>query len=362
MSHPVAIGVALVGWGYAGATLHAPLIAATSGLKLVAVASSRHAGPPASLTPALAAALSACVWLPDVASVLALPEVQLVVLATPNETHFPLAQMALAAGKHVLIDKPFALTLAQADALIAQAQATQRLLTVFHNRRWDSDFIELQQVLAEGRLGRVTHVESHLDRFRPQVRVRWRESAQPGAGLWFDLGPHLLDQALQLFGAPDSIQLHTQRQRDGALCDDWFHALLRYPRHCMILHASVLAAQPAPRWTVHGTHGSYLRQQGDGQEEALKAGRQPALDARWGQGDAPGALTLAQPDGALAAPEPLTDGAGDWRHFYAVVCAALAGLLRRHRGRRHATRQRRAHTGVKMAPIARAVGQRRRRS
>jgi len=324
MPNPAAIGVALVGWGYAASTIHAPLIAATEGLELVGVVSSRHASEPSSLAPALRQALLGCVWFPDVASMLRQPKVQLVVLATPNDTHFPLAQEALAAGKHVVIDKPFALTLAQADALIAQAQTTRRLLTVFHNRRWDSDFLELKQLLADSRLGRVTHVESRFERFRPQVRLRWRESAQAGAGLWYDLGPHLLDQALQLFGEPESIQLHTQHQREGALSDDWFHALLRYPRHCMVLQASMLAAYPGPRWTVHGTQGSYLRPHGDSQEEALKAGRWPASDAYWGQGDAPGGLTLVQPDGVL---HQQTPGAstGDWRQFYTQLASALSG-------------------------------------
>jgi predicted dehydrogenase len=245
-----ALRVGLIGYGYAGKTFHAPLIAAVPGLQLAAVASRDaakvHADWPG--TEVLA----------DPQALLQRANLDLVVIATPNDSHYPLARAALAAGRHVVVDKPFTLTLAEARELQALAAQRGRLLSVFHNRRWDGDFLTLRALLAAGTLGRVVHLESRFDRFRPQVRQRWRESAQAGAGLWCDLGPHLLDQALQVFGPPRGIVLDQAALRDGAQADDWFLAQLRYDGLRVTLHASALAAAPGPRFTVHGTHGSWV--------------------------------------------------------------------------------------------------------
>lgn len=130
------------------------------------------------------------------------PNIDLIVIPTPNDTHFPLAKAALEAGKHVIVDKPFTVTLSQARELDALAKSFGRVLSVFHNRRWDSDFLTVKALLNEGTLGEILFFESHFDRFRPQVRNRWREQAGPGSGIWYDLAPHLLDQAVNLFGLP----------------------------------------------------------------------------------------------------------------------------------------------------------------
>ena len=191
------IRTALIGFGFVGKTFHAPLIRSVPGLKL-SVVSSRHPEK---------------VWedLPGV-QVMADPEeaathadVDLVVIASPNETHVPLATAALSAGKHVIVDKPFTITLAEARRLGELSRAKQRLLSVFQNRRWDSEFLGARAIIEERRLGEVLHFESHIDRFRSEVRQRWREVAGPGAGLWYDLGPHLVDQTLQLFGLPKNV-------------------------------------------------------------------------------------------------------------------------------------------------------------
>lgn len=309
--------VILVGMGYAASTFHAPLIQAVPGLALAAVVSSQpakvHARWPGMPVYAnLAQALQHC-------------DAELVVLATPNDTHHPLAAQALAAARHVVVDKPFTLTWAQADDLLGRATAAGRVLSVFHNRRWDSDFLALQGVLAQGRLGRWTHIESHFDRFRPQVRPRWRESAQPGGGLWYDLGPHLLDQALCLLGAPDSIWLDTAQQRDAARTDDWFHAVLAYGERRVLLHASTLAARQGPRWLVHGTQGSYETWGLDGQEEALKAGHPPGAPD-WGRQTQPGTLTWLQ--GEDWHTKTLPSPTGDYKRFYAGLRDALHDPLR----------------------------------
>jgi predicted dehydrogenase len=232
------INIALIGYGFVGKTFHAPLIRSVPGLNLAFVASRDEEKVKRDL--------------PDV-TVIASPEaavqhpdVDLVVIASPNATHAPLARLALNAGKHVVVDKPFTLDMQEARELIALAQEKQRLLSVFHNRRWDSDYLGIRQVIEQGTIGTVKHFESHFDRFRPEVRVRWREQNVPGSGLWFDLGPHLIDQALQLFGLPQSVQGNIATLRDGAEINDWAHVVLNYPAHKAILHCSMLVAG-APR-------------------------------------------------------------------------------------------------------------------
>jgi predicted dehydrogenase len=317
------LNVALIGFGYAGQTLHAPLIRATPGLQLRAVVSSDAAKVQAALGPEVQV-------LDSVQALLDGADVDLVVIATPNELHHPQAAAALRAGCHVVIDKPFALDAAQALELVQLARQQGRLLSVFHNRRWDSDFLTLRQVLDEGRVGRPVELVSSFDRYRPQVRQRWREGAGPGAGLWLDLGPHLLDQALQLFGWPASISLDLASLRDGALADDWFEARLRWDSGAqaglrMRLHASTLAALPAPRFILHGDGGSFSVDGLDPQEARLKAAPEPQqiAAAGWGQ-DARQARSYR--DDATTTPVtllPLLDGA--YPQYYADLREALLG-------------------------------------
>jgi scyllo-inositol 2-dehydrogenase (NADP+) len=203
--------------------------------------------------------------------------VDLVVIATPNESHHPIARQCLSAGRHVVIDKPFATTAAEAGDLIRLAQSERRVLSVYHNRRYVGDFVTLQRLLADGALGRVAAFESHFDRFRPELRPgAWREQALPGSGVWFDLGPHLLDQALVLFGTPQAIAADIRTERTGAQADDAFDVTLHYPAMRALLRASLLSAAPGPTFVVHGTGGSFVKLGADPQEAALRAGRTPA--------------------------------------------------------------------------------------
>jgi predicted dehydrogenase len=313
---PLAVG--LVGYGYAGKTFHAPLIAAVPDLRLAAVASSDAAKVHADW-PGVAVHASA-------AELVARDDLDLVVIATPNDTHYPLARAALLAGRHVVVDKPFTVALADARELVELARRRERVLSVFHNRRWDGDFLTLRRLLADGGLGRVVEMNSRHDRFRPEVRRRWRESAGAGAGLWFDLGPHLVDQALQLFGRPRAITLALDRVRDGALADDWFHAHLRYERLHVHLHAGMLVAAAAPRFAVHGTLGSFVKQGLDAQEDALKAGVRPAWPPQPGWGVDPGRALRVTPAGAGAAvTQPVAMLPGAHQAYYAGVAAAVRG-------------------------------------
>ena len=308
--------VGLIGYGYAGKTFHAPLISAVPDLHLVAVASSDAAKVHAD-------------W-PDVAvhaspaELIARADLDLVVIATPNDSHHPLARAALMAGCNVVIDKPFTVALADARELVALAHKRRLVLSVFHNRRWDGDFLTLRRLVGEGALGRVVEMDSRHDRFRPEVRPRWRESAGPGAGLWFDLGPHLVDQALALFGHPLGITLARDRKRDGALADDWFHAHLRYDRLHVHLHAGMLVADSAPRFAVHGTQGSFVKRGLDTQEDALKAGVRPTWPPQldWGIDPGPAERVTRAADGSAAsAPVALQPGAH--QAYFAAVAAAI---------------------------------------
>jgi len=306
------LNVALVGYGYVGKTFHAPLIAATPGLVLSMVVSSDPGKVIADLPDARVVA--------ELDSALADPAIDLVVIATPNALHAPQALAALAAGKAVVVDKPFALTAAEARTMADAAARTGKLLTVFHNRRWDSDFLTLRRLIAEGTLGEIVQYESHFDRFRPVVRDRWRERAGPGAGAWMDLGPHLLDQALVLFGQPLAVSADIAVQRQGAGADDYFHVTLRYPTLRVILHGSLLTAASDLRLAVHGTAGSFVKHGLDPQEAQLKAGMVPGAPG-YGRDDRPGVLTTVENDvqvRADVAPEP-----ADYRAFYAGVREAI---------------------------------------
>ncbi|GAB4217465.1 MAG: oxidoreductase [Rhodoferax sp.] len=318
------LGVALVGYGSAARVFHAPLIAGVPGLALRCVCSTRAAQVHADWSGVRVVAQPEAVWSD--------PSIDLVVLATPNATHYPLALAALQAGKHVLVDKPCTVTLAQTEHLLAVAQAQGRVLTVFQNRRYDSDFLTLQQVLARGSLGRVVQVDSHFDRYRPEVPQRWREQPGPGSGLWFDLGPHLLDQALLLWGEPEDMTLDLACVRVGAQVDDWFHAVLRYTHAGaplrVLLHASTLVCEPGPRWAVHGTQGSFTQWGLDAQEQALKAGARPLLGApgEWGQPEQPAQLVCQQTLPGMAQPVTVRQSLavpGNYLQFYANLRDAI---------------------------------------
>ncbi|APP81884.1 oxidoreductase [Xanthomonas hortorum] len=312
---PKPFNLAVVGYGYVGRTFHAPLIASTPGLQLHSVVSSKPQQAQADF-PDVAV-------LADLETALADPALDAVVLATPNQTHAPFALQALAAGKHVLVDKPFALDAAQAREVVDAAAAAGRIVSVFQNRRWDADFLTVRRLIDEGQLGEVVEFHSHFDRYRPQVRDRWRESDIPGAGLWYDLGPHLLDQALQLFGTPQAISADLQRQRSQARSDDYFHVTLRYPRLRVILHAGSLVADSSLRFAVHGTRGSYLKHGLDTQEDQLRAGRRPGT-AGWGVDPLPGTVTRVDEEGRVHTHQPDTLP-GDYRNCYAAFRDALAG-------------------------------------
>ncbi|WP_353205668.1 oxidoreductase [Sphingomonas sp.] len=304
------IRVGLIGYGLAGASFHAPLIGAVPGLRLTSVVTSRGA--------AVARDWPEATTVADAATLLSDPAIDLVVIATPDSSHAPLAEAALTAGKHVVIDKPFVTDPADGTALIALAEAHGLLLSAFHNRRWDADFLTVQRILADGVLGDIALAELRWDRFRPAIKPGWRE--QQGAGLLNDLGPHLLDQALQLFGAPDAVSADLATQRATAKTEDYFEITLFYGSRRVIVSAATLLAQPRPRFALHGTGSSFVKYGIDPQEAVLRDGHPPTTPG-FGE-DAPEAYgTLTDAAGTALR---IVSARGDWRRYYAGVVAAIA--------------------------------------
>ena len=310
MDLPIRVG--LVGFGFVSKTFHVPLLGSTAGYDITAVSSSKPADVLATL--------------PDV-EVVSDPKrlathtgVDLVVIASPNETHAPLAELAMRAGHHVVVDKPFTVTLAEARRLAAVAKESGVVLSVFQNRRWDSDFLTTQDAIGRDLLGRVVLFESRIDRFRPEVRERWREMPGPGAGLFYDLGPHLIDQALVLFGIPDTVQLTLAKQRSGARTDDFFQLVLTYGEMVATLQAGSLVSGGSARFSVHGERASMVKLKPDIQEDQLRAGMKPG-EKGWGV-DPDDAVLY---EGLSGKAHALKAIGGDQRGYYVALLEALLG-------------------------------------
>ncbi|SRR5579884_4162466 len=307
------IHIGLVGFGFAGRVFHAPIISAVPGLELRAIVQ-RRGDDAARCYPSATPVRSA-------EELLAIPEIQLVVVATPNTSHYALAKQCLLAGKDVVIDKPFTTTYREAKELVDLARQCGRLLTVYQNRRFDGDFRTLSKLLAENRLGRIVLFESHFDRYRLELRPdAWRERPEPGSGIFFDLGVHLLDQALLLFGAPEAITADIRIEREGSRVDDAFDVLLHYPRMRALLRSSMIALAPDLRFLVRGEKAAYVKYGIDPQEDALKRGEVPK-DGSWGEESQEFWGILQSASGK----ESLKTEPGDYRLFYENVRDAILG-------------------------------------
>jgi scyllo-inositol 2-dehydrogenase (NADP+) len=269
------IAVGLIGYGMAGRVFHAPVIHSVPDLRLKKIVE-RHGNHSKEKYPSVEIVR-------DVAELLRDNEIELIVVATPNSSHFEFARQSLIAGKHVVVDKPFTNSSAEAQELIDLAKAQNRIITVHHNRRWDGDFLTVRKLIDGIVLGRLAEYESHFDRFRSQVRSgAWREEEGEGSGIIFDLGSHLIDQAQVLFGLPGTITADVRVQRDMAKAVDNFELILDYDDLKVTLKATMLAREPGPRFLLYGTEGSYVKYGLDPQEEALKQGHTP-LETGWGE-------------------------------------------------------------------------------
>jgi scyllo-inositol 2-dehydrogenase (NADP+) len=325
------IGVAVVGYGLGGRVFHAPFVSAVPGLNLRAIFQ-RSGDTAAKAYPSVRIERS-------IDPILADKSIDLVIISTPNDTHFDLARQALEAGKHVVIDKPFATTSEQALVLGSIAKLKDVLVIPFHNRRWDGDFLTVKKLLADNTLGRLVTFETNMDRFRPLPREhKWKESENPANGMLFDLGPHLVDQLLALFGTPEAITASVRCDRDHTAIEDAFNITLHYTRPDgkslrASASASYLACETSPRFLLHGTRGSFRKFGLDPQEATLESGvKLPPMGSPtpWLQEPSTlwGTLTVA-PDPAtptILVSTQLETAPGDYRNYYAAVRDAILGL------------------------------------
>jgi len=309
------VQVGLIGWGLGGRIFHAPMIRAVPGLQLAAIVersgdTARAAYPDARIVR-------------SVDELLAIDSIELVVVTTPNTTHLDLACQCLRAGRHVVVDKPFATTSAEASEMLRVARESKRLITVYQNRRWDGDFLTVRRVIDEGKLGRLVLFESHMERYRPNLKAEtWRELPTPGSGLWFDLGPHLLDQAFLLFGPPVSMTAELRAERDDAVVDDAFDVVLHYPRLRVLLRSNLLTCVPGPRFRLNGVRGTFVKSGTDPQEDALKSGGR--LDqANWGKDPTENWGTLSLADGDQITASPVPTEVGNYSRYYQNVYDAI---------------------------------------
>ncbi|MEV3959358.1 Gfo/Idh/MocA family oxidoreductase [Nocardia sp. NPDC050193] len=312
------LGVAIIGYGLAGAVFHAPLVAADPRLRLVAVVtgSAQRAAQARREHPGVRV-------LPDTDDLFAdMSGIDLVVVAAPNRVHAELARRALAAGTAVVVDKPFAVTTAEAEDLLRYARGAERVLTVFQNRRWDGDFRTVRRLVAEDALGPVRRFESRFERWRPVPKGGWRELGGPAdaAGILYDLGSHLVDQALTLFGPAASVYCELARRRPGVgTDDDMFLAVTHTGGVRSHLWASAVAPLLGPRFRVLGDRAGYEVRGLDPQEAALRAGRRPGDGTAWGEtGEADWGVLGAGDD-----PAPYPTLPGDYPAFYAATAAAV---------------------------------------
>jgi scyllo-inositol 2-dehydrogenase (NADP+) len=316
------ISVGVIGFGLAGQIFHAAVINETPGLRVAAIV--ERSGHNAALKYPQAKTVT------TVDALLADPSIQLCIVATPNDTHTAIAGQCLRAGRHVVVDKPLALSSADAAELAATARASGSILSAFHNRRWDGDFRTLQQLLKQDTIGTPFSFESHFDRFRMQPRPgAWRETEAAGGGILFDLGPHLIDQALALFGHPSSVWADVRTMRPDATVDDSFDLVLAYEHSTQPefrklrswLRCSMVTAAPGARFTLHGSGGTYVKWGLDPQENALKQGARFADDG-FGEENSSAWGIFQAPDGL---PHPVPTLRGDYRQYYANVRDAIFG-------------------------------------
>lgn len=311
-----ALHVAIVGYGLAGRVFHARLIAATDGLEVGAVVTSSPQRREQVLVEHPGAQVVSHVedlWALDP---------QLVVVATPNSSHVEVAQAAIDRGITVVVDKPLAVSAEDAEALVERAAAAEVMLTVFQNRRWDTDQLTLRRLMAEGALGEINRYESRFERWRPEVdETKWREAEGPqgGGGVLLDLGSHLVDQALTLFGPATQVYAEIDSRRGAASDDDVFVALRHATGTTSHLHASAVTPSPGPRLRVQGTAAGFLVPSLDPQEAALREGERPDRVEGWGK-------PAEWEHGRLVAGEhsvPVPPEPGDWPRFYALVRDAV---------------------------------------
>jgi predicted dehydrogenase len=302
------INVGIIGYGFASKIFHAPLISACPDMRLTAIMSSQSEAINTDYPDVIA-----CKVIEEL-----IAHVDLVVIATPNDVHYSLAKYCLEQRAHVVVDKPMATTYAEAQSLIKLSKDNNVKFSIFHNRRWDGDFLTVKKLLDTKALGKLHIFESHFDRFRPHVRERWREQPGAGSGIWFDLGSHLIDQALHLFGTPSAITARCLELRGNSQAIDYFHVLLHYNHLEVILHSSPFSASTNTRYNLQGDLASFIKPGLDIQESQLIEGLSP-LDQIYGH-DLPEQYGILYRDGSS---EKITTETGRYQHYYQSVADAI---------------------------------------
>ena len=248
-----------------------------------------------------------------------LPEIELVIISTPTPTHYSVAKTAIQAGKHLIVEKPFVVTAEEGEELISLAKEYSTVLSVYQNRRWDSDYLTVKSLMDSGKLGSVHTIEMNWDRYRKEVRDRWKEADIPGSGVFYDLAPHMIDQALCLWGEPYAIYGNMQKQREGAKATDYFHVVLEYEQGSILIRGGTLVAAQTPRFVVHGSEGSYIICGHDPQEAQLQAGIRP-MDEEYGKQDENRVSIFVKPDGTQ---EQIEVKKGHYADYFKQVADAI---------------------------------------
>lgn len=310
MSRTIQVG--LIGFGLSGRYFHAPFLTVNPHFKLVKVVE-RHRNEAQLFDPAIQTVRSHEDLLND-------PAIDLVIVGSPNDTHYSYAKAALKAGKHVLIEKPFANTSAQARELLDLAKAKGLVAIPYQNRRYDADFLTIQQLLSEGQLGDIVEYEAHFDRYRPDILNSWKELDPEGGGNLLNLGPHLIDQAVVLFGVPEAVFAEVRTVRPGGVLDDYFDIRLFYPDKRVILKSNMLAADNGLRYVIHGVKGSFVKHGLDIQEETQRKNILPNTPD-WGQEPESQYGTLTTATGK----QTITSQRGNYHLFYDNLYRAIVG-------------------------------------
>jgi scyllo-inositol 2-dehydrogenase (NADP+) len=314
------INTAIIGFGLAGRVFHSPILSSIEGYHLSKI----YTKNPESIK-SIERLYPHTKPVSDISDIMSDDAIQLVVIATPNREHFPLAKEALLAGKHVVVDKPFTITSEDADQLIALAKQQNRLLSVHQNRRWDSDFKTAKNVLDSGMLGKLAECEIHMDRYRAVAAKEraWREEPLPGSGMLYDLGSHLIDQALCLFGAPKSLTADLRMQRSIAKSIDNFELLLHYDNLKVTLKSGMLVRAKLPHFILLGEQGSFVKYGIDVQEEELKAGLTPLTKADWGAEPEELYGTICTTVNGVDIEGSVKSEKGDYREYYRDVLTSI---------------------------------------
>lgn len=313
------VNVGLLGFGMSGKFFHAPVFTSIQGFNLskIFTRSDEKKQQAAMLYP------NALV-VDEIESIIDDENIDLVIITLPNTSHFDMAKRSLIAGKHVVVEKPFTTTVEEATALINISKEEGKLISVFQNRRFDGDYLTVKEIIKSGKLGKVKEFESHFDRFRPTINPKaWRESDLPGSGILFDLGAHLIDQTVQLFGMPNEVYADVYAQRDNGIVDDHFELIFYYKDMKATLKASMLVKEPLPRFIVQGTGGSFVKYGLDPQEAELKQGFRPDDWDDWGVEDTKDYGIINTLENGLNFRGPVETLVGDYRKYYQNIYDAI---------------------------------------